>query len=82
MPAVTGPLMSPMPGRITAVHVEAGAPVRRGAVLLVLEAMKMEHALLAPADGIVSRLNVAVGEQVEEGAELLVIEKGTDLFSR
>ncbi|MEQ1800601.1 MAG: biotin carboxylase N-terminal domain-containing protein [Gammaproteobacteria bacterium] len=73
MAAVTGPLTSPMPGRVTAVHVGPGATVRRGAVLLVLEAMKMEHAILAPADGIVSRLNVVVGEQVDEGVELLVI---------
>jgi 3-methylcrotonyl-CoA carboxylase alpha subunit len=73
-PAVGGPLTSPMPGRITAIHVGAGAPVRRGAVLLVLEAMKMEHSIVAPADGVVSRLNVSVGTQVEEGVELLVIE--------
>ncbi|MDH5255749.1 MAG: ATP-grasp domain-containing protein [Gammaproteobacteria bacterium] len=75
-PAAGGPLTSPMPGRITAIHVGAGAHVRRGAVLLVLEAMKMEHSIVAPADGVVSRLNVSVGTQVEEGVELLVIESG------
>ncbi len=73
MPALSGPLTSPMPGRITAIHVEVGATVRRGAVLLVLEAMKMEHSIVAPADGVVSRLNVTTGGQVEEGVELLVI---------
>jgi len=50
-----------------------GATVHRGDVLLVLEAMKMEHSILAPADGVVSRLNVVAGEQVDEGAELLLI---------
>ncbi len=70
---VNGMLTAPMPGRVASVHVEAGATVRRGDVLLVLEAMKMEHSILAPAAGVVSRLNVVAGEQVDEGVELLLI---------
>ncbi len=70
---VSGVLTAPMPGRVASVQAQVGATVRRGDVLLVLEAMKMEHSITAPTDGVVSRLNVAAGEQVDEGVELLVI---------
>ena len=70
---VAGPITAPMPGRVTAVHVVAGAAVRRGDVLMVLEAMKMEHAIGAPADGVVSRVCFAAGDLVDEGALLLTI---------
>jgi propionyl-CoA carboxylase alpha chain len=63
-----------MPGRVIAVQVADGAPVLRGQVLLVLEAMKMEHRITAPADGIVTRLHVAAGDQVANGALLVVLE--------
>ncbi|MGQ0665047.1 MAG: ATP-binding protein [Pseudomonadota bacterium] len=66
-----GLLTAPMPGRIVAVKVKAGERVKRGAPLLVLEAMKMEHTIAAPADGVVERLGVALGDQVEEGVELI-----------
>jgi 3-methylcrotonyl-CoA carboxylase alpha subunit len=69
--AVAGPLTAPMPGRVTVVHVVAGANGRRGDVLMVLEAMKMEHAIAAPADGVVSRVCFAAGDLVDEGALLL-----------
>ncbi|HEY9568157.1 MAG TPA: biotin/lipoyl-containing protein [Thalassobaculum sp.] len=49
----------------------------RGDVLLVLEAMKMEHGVAAPADGVVAALAVAEGDLVEEGAELAVVEPAT-----
>jgi 3-methylcrotonyl-CoA carboxylase alpha subunit len=68
-----GKLTAPMPGRIIQVLVATQATVRRGEILLVLEAMKMEHSVTAPSDGIVERLNYAVGDLVEEGAELLVL---------
>jgi 3-methylcrotonyl-CoA carboxylase alpha subunit len=66
-----GRLTAPMPGKIVAVRIAEGDTVRRGAPLLVLEAMKMEHTITAPADGMVTRLRCAVGDQVDEGVELL-----------
>jgi 3-methylcrotonyl-CoA carboxylase alpha subunit len=67
----SGSLEAPMPGRIVAVHAGPGDSVRRGATLMVLEAMKMEHAITAPEDGTVAAIHYAVGEQVEEGAMLV-----------
>jgi 3-methylcrotonyl-CoA carboxylase alpha subunit len=67
-----GKLTAPMPGKIIQVLAAARARVRRGQVLIVLEAMKMEHSVTAPSDGVVERVNYAVGDLVEEGAELLV----------
>jgi 3-methylcrotonyl-CoA carboxylase alpha subunit len=64
-------LAAPMPGKILAVHVAPGASVKRGQLLLVLEAMKMEHAITAPADGVVEAVNFAAGDVVDEGALLI-----------
>jgi 3-methylcrotonyl-CoA carboxylase alpha subunit len=69
-----GKLTAPMPGKVIAVSTHAGARVQRGAPLLVMEAMKMEHTIIAPADGVVSELLYAVGDQVAEGAELVRFE--------
>lgn len=69
--AINGGLRSPMPGRIVAVHVAAGDRVKRGAPLLAVEAMKMEHALTAPADGVVERVHVTPGTQVAEAITLV-----------
>ncbi|AMR78266.1 acetyl/propionyl/methylcrotonyl-CoA carboxylase subunit alpha [Cupriavidus nantongensis] len=66
-----GKLTAPMPGKVIAVMVEAGSTVARGAPLLVMEAMKMEHTICAPADGVVSEVLYGIGEQVTEGAQLL-----------
>jgi 3-methylcrotonyl-CoA carboxylase alpha subunit len=66
-----GGLRAPMPGRILAIMVEPGAAVKRGAPLVVMEAMKMEHTVVASAAGVVDRVLCAVGEQVKEGVELL-----------
>jgi len=62
-------LTSPMPGAVVAVGVEDGAAVGKGAVVVTVEAMKMEHALTAPIDG-VAELLVAVGDQVKVGQPL------------
>ncbi len=69
-----GRLTAPMPGKIVAVKAAAGAKVARGAALVVLEAMKMEHTIAAPADGVVEAVCFAAGEQVDEGAELVVFK--------
>jgi 3-methylcrotonyl-CoA carboxylase alpha subunit len=63
-----------MPGRIVRQLVAIGARVRRGAPLLVLEAMKMEHTIVAPSDGRIAALRYAEGDQVEEGVVLLDFE--------
>ena len=66
-----GSLTAPMPGKIIAVLTEAGAQVKRGAPLLIMEAMKMEHTITAPMDGVVAVINYGVGAVVNDGAELL-----------
>ncbi|EYD74874.1 Methylcrotonyl-CoA carboxylase biotin-containing subunit [Rubellimicrobium mesophilum DSM 19309] len=65
---------SPMPGLVRAVLVAAGQAVAKGDRLVVVEAMKMEHALSAPRDGRVAEVLVAEGEQVEAGAPLVRLE--------
>ncbi len=72
--AATGSLAAPMPGKVIQVLVEAGAKVQKGAPLLILEAMKMEHTITAPADGVVKEILYGAGEQVLEGAELIRLE--------
>jgi acetyl/propionyl-CoA carboxylase alpha subunit len=69
-----GAVRSPMPGKIAAVHVAVGETVARGAALITLEAMKMEHALAAPFDGVVIEVAVGLGEQVSEGVVLARVE--------
>jgi geranyl-CoA carboxylase alpha subunit len=59
-----GTLRAPMHGRVTQIHTEPGARVPAGALLIVMEAMKMEHQILAPFAGTVSALHASVGEQV------------------
>ena len=69
-----GHLAAPMSGTVVAVPVAVGDRVERGAALVVLEAMKMEHTIVAPAAGIVSAVNFAVGDRVPEGADLVDLE--------
>jgi 3-methylcrotonyl-CoA carboxylase alpha subunit len=69
-----GSLAAPMPGKVIALLVQPGAKVEKGAPLLILEAMKMEHTISAPAGGVVKAIHFAAGEQVPEGAELLTLE--------
>jgi 3-methylcrotonyl-CoA carboxylase alpha subunit len=69
-----GHLMAPMSGTVVAVLVEPGALVAKGAALVVLEAMKMEHTITAPAAGKVSAVNYRAGDQVAEGADLIDLE--------
>ncbi len=69
-----GAVRSPMPGKIVSVSVKAGDAVTKGQALLVLEAMKMEHALTAPFDGVVAELAATTGAQVSEGITLARLE--------
>ncbi len=58
---------SPMPGKILAVKASEGKAVKRGEVILLLEAMKMENEIVAPQDGTIVSINVAAGQSVEAG---------------
>ena len=69
-----GSLKSPMPGKIFKILANEGEEVVKGQVLMILEAMKMEHPVKANEDGIVSELMFKEGEMVEGGVELLKIE--------
>ena len=68
-------IRAPMNGRLVAIAVEDGDTVEAGQRLAVVEAMKMEHALVAPFAGVVRDLTAAVGEQVEMGERIMWIEK-------
>jgi propionyl-CoA carboxylase alpha chain/3-methylcrotonyl-CoA carboxylase alpha subunit len=72
--ASDGAILSPMPGKIVSVAVEAGQSVVKGQTLLTLEAMKMEHALAAPFDGVVTELSAVAGGQVSEGVVLAKLD--------
>ena len=65
---------APMPGNILSVNVAAGDTVKKGQVLMVLEAMKMENEIMAPRDGKVTAVAVAKGAAVESGALLCTIQ--------
>ena len=66
-----GGLSAPMPGKILEVHVSEGQSVKSGDVLMVMEAMKMEHKIVASSDGKVEAIHFKEGDQVPQGAELL-----------
>ncbi len=69
--AAAGGLRAPMPGRVIELIAAPGAKLAKGAPLLVLEAMKIEHTILAPSAGTLRGFKVAAGEQVGEGMELV-----------
>ncbi len=76
-PAASGAgesITSPMPGNILAVNVAAGDMVKKGQVLMVLEAMKMENEIMAPHDGKVTAVAVTKGAAVESGTLLCTIQ--------
>ena len=62
-----------MPGNILAVNVANGVAVKKGDVLMILEAMKMENEIMSPCDGTILSVNVTKGASVETGAVLCVI---------
>lgn len=63
-------IVAPMPGKILAINTNAGQSVKKGDVVMILEAMKMENEITAPEDGTVAGINVAVGDSVESGDTL------------
>ncbi len=72
---LAGGLTAPMPGAVLATEVNSGDKVSKGDLLLILEAMKMEHRITAPMDGIISELHVATGDQVENGQLLVTLNQ-------
>ena len=64
---------APMPGKILGVKVSVGQQVKKGDVVVILEAMKMENEIVAPQDGIVASVNVAAGQSVESGEVLATL---------
>ena len=70
-------VIAPMPGTILEVAAEPGASVERGAVLVVMEAMKVQMRITAPADGVIAQVRCRPGELVDEGAELVTFEDRT-----
>ena len=74
----SGSLHAPMPGKVVSVNVKVGDEVKKGQTLVVIEAMKMEHAIGSPEDGVVSEVRVGYDEQVERGA-LLVVVRAPDI---
>ena len=64
---------APMPGKILSVKASAGQAVKKGDVIMILEAMKMENEVVAPQDGTVASINVAAGDSVEAGAVLATL---------
>jgi len=73
-PAGGQQITSPMPGTILSVNVSQGASVKKGDVLFILEAMKMENEIMAPCDGVIASLSTSKGAAVESGALLCVIQ--------
>ncbi len=64
---------APMPGKILGVKAAVGQAVKKGDVIVVLEAMKMENEIVAPSDGTIASINVAAGDSVEAGQTLATL---------
>jgi biotin carboxyl carrier protein len=68
-------MVAPMPGKILEVLVEQGQAVASGDLLLVMEAMKMEHRIVANVDGVIAMMNLKEGDQVQQGDILVEISE-------
>ena len=73
-PAGGEQITSPMPGTILAINISQGSAVKKGDVLMILEAMKMENEIMAPCDGTIASINTSKGSTVESGTLLCVIQ--------
>lgn len=78
-PAVTGSkgsveIESPMPGKILSIPVEVGQAIKKGDVIVILEAMKMENEIVAGEDGTVASINVSMGQMIESGALIATLD--------
>ena len=71
---IQGSLSAPMPGKVIALNVRKGSKVKAGDVLVILEAMKMEHSIKALEDGVVSKILISKNDQVENGAPLMIVD--------
>ena len=67
------PLLSPIQGTVLKINVAVGDTVKKGDVLLVIEAMKLENDIVAPKDGVIKGIKVSKGQNVNSKAELLII---------
>ena len=72
-PAGANTINAPMPGKILEIKVRAGEAVKKGQVLLILEAMKMQNEIMSPADGTVSDVRVTAGQNVKTGEAMVVL---------
>jgi propionyl-CoA carboxylase alpha chain len=79
--SATGGPISPLPGTVIAVHVEAGASVVDGQLLMVVEAMKMEHKIVASGVATVTEVRFAVGDRVDTGDLLVALEHHDEVGS-
>ena len=70
-----GEIVSPMPGKVIKINVSDGQEVKKGDVLMVVEAMKMENNIVSPKDASIEKVNVAVGEMVDGSKELVLLVK-------
>ena len=70
----SGVLISPMPGKVIKINIKKGAKISKGAIVMIIEAMKMENNIIAGKDGVISKINVTSGQMVEGGVSLGLIE--------
>ena len=73
-----GLIFSPMPGKVVKINVKPGDEVKKGEVLLIVEAMKMENNIIAPKDGKIEKVNVKAGKMVDGSKPVLVMENGEE----